>query len=151
MGGEGDLEETARLIEHAFPEQRPPDLEHQVVVAFETEGEDMLEACDGGAALAELEQHFAEAGERVLVIGVETARFFERAPRPRELFPREPRIAHPHVQFDGMGIQPQALAQGVYGVVVLSFVVELMCTFVVFVGTEERIRHRTGPSGKVVL
>jgi len=26
-----------------------------------------------------------------------------------------------------------------------------MCTFVIFVGTEERIRHRTGPPGKVVL
>jgi len=33
----------------------------------------------------------------------------------------------------------------------MTFVVKLMRAFVVFVGTEERIRHRTGPSGKVVL
>jgi len=55
------------------------------------------------------------------------------------------------MQLDGVGIETQPLAQRVDGLVVLSFVVKLMCTFVVFVGTEERIRHRTGPPWKVVL
>ena len=151
MGGERHLEEPPRLVQHAFAEQRAPDLEHQVVVAVEAEGEDVVEAPDRGAALPELQEDLAEPGERVLVVRVEAARLLERAPRPRELVARQAGVAHPHVQLDGVGIQPQAFAQGVYGVVVLSFVVELMCTFVVFVGAEERIRHRTGPSGKVVL
>jgi len=85
------------------------------------------------------------------VIGIETARLFERAPCPRVFFAREPGVAHTDKQLDGVGIQAQALAQRIYGLVVLTFVVKLMCTFVIFVGTEELVRHRTGLPGKVVL
>jgi hypothetical protein len=121
------------------------------LIILEAQGEDPLEARDRSAALAELEQHFAETGERVFVIGIEPARFLERASRQRILLAREPRVSHADVQLDRVRVQPQPLAQRVDGFVVLSFVVELMRTFVVFVGTEERIRHRTGPPWKVVL
>ena len=145
------FEEAARLIEHAFAKQRATDLQHQIVVVLEAEREHMLEAGQRRRALAELEQDLAQPGEGILVIGIETACFFEGTPRPRILLTREPGVAHTDKQLDGVGIQPQALAQCIYGLVVLTFVVELMCTFVIFVGTEERIRHRTGPPGKVVL
>src|SRR5207245_9876150 len=42
-----------------------------------------------------------------------------------------------------------ALAGGVYGCVVLGFVVELMCTFVVVVGAQDRFRQRTGLRGRL--
>src|SRR5213596_1384966 len=134
---------------HAFEEARGLDPDHEDTLAGL--GEVLLKFGERAAALTELEQDLAQARERVLVIGIETPCLFERVPRPRELLAREPRIAHTDEQLDGVGIQPQALAQGIYSLVVLAFVVELMCTFVIFVGTEERIRHRTGPPGKVVL
>jgi len=54
------------------------------------------------------------------------------------------------MQFDGVRVESQAFSQGLDGVVVLGFVVELMRAFVVVVGAQERFRHRTA-SGKVVL
>ena len=121
------------------------------MIVLKAEGEDAIETRERGRALAELEQHFTETGERVFVIGIEPARFIKRTARPRELLAREPRVAHPDMQLDGVGIEAQPLPEYVDGFVVLSFVVELMRTFVVFVGAEERIRHRTGPPWKVVL
>jgi glutamate N-acetyltransferase/amino-acid acetyltransferase len=83
------------------------------------------------------------------VIGIEAARLVERATRPRKLFTRESRVSHTDVQLDGVRIERQALAQRIYGVVVLPFVVELMCTFVVFVGTEERSDIERVPPGRL--
>src|SRR5437899_1203330 len=53
------------------------------------------------------------------------------------------------MQLDGVRIEPQAFAQGLDCFVVLCFVVELMCTFVVVVGAQERFRHRTGLRGRL--
>src|SRR6266508_5073349 len=122
------FKEPARMIEHAFAEQRAPDLQHEVVIVLEAEGQHALEARQRGGTLTELEQDLAQPGECILVIGIETARLFKRAPRPRELLARELRIAQTDMQLDGVGIQPQTLAQRVYGFVVLTCVVELMCT-----------------------
>ena len=89
--------------------------------------------------------------DRCRLVGSEPACFFERASRPGKLLTRKSRVSHADVQLDGMRVQRQTLAESLYGVVVMSFVVKLMRTFVVFVGTEERIRHRTGPSRMVAL
>ena len=110
------------------------------MIVLESQGEHALEAGQRRRALAELQQDFAEARERVFMIGIETARFFKRAPRPGVLLARQPCIAHTDVQLDGVRVQTEPFAQSIYRIVVLSLVVELMRTFVVFVGTEERIR-----------
>ena len=55
------------------------------------------------------------------------------------------------LELDRVGIEGDAFVEKAQGFVVATFVVELMCTFVIFVGTEELVRHRTGPPGKVVL
>ena len=128
------LEEAARLVEYPFAEQRSPDLQHQIVVVAESQGEDAVEAGDRARAVAELEQHFAEPRQGVFVVGVEGDRLLERAPRPGELLPRQPGVAHAHMQLDGVGVQPQALAEHFDRLVVLSVVVQLVCAFVVFVG-----------------
>src|SRR2546425_55893 len=73
----------------------------------------------------------------------------EGAARPEVLLAREARVPHADMQLDGMRIEPQALAQGLDRFVVLSFVVESMCTFVVVVGAQERFRHRTGLRGRL--
>src|SRR3989441_6652203 len=149
MGRHRDLEEAPRLVQHALPEQGPPDLEQQVVVVPEAEREDAIEASDRAGPLAELEERLTKARERVLVIGVERHGFLEGLARPGVFFARQPRVAHPHVQLDYMGIERQPLTEDVDGLVVLCFVVELMRAFVVVVGAEERFRHRTGLPGRL--
>src|SRR5438309_359948 len=83
------------------------------------------------------------------VLGVEAHGFLEPAARPQILLPREPGVSHAHVQLDGVGVEPQALSQGLDRFVVLGFVVQLMRAFVVVVGAQERFRHRTGLPGKL--
>src|SRR6266568_2004499 len=73
----------------------------------------------------------------------------ERAACPEVLFASESRVPHAHVQLDRVRVESQAFAQGLDRFVVLSFVVELMRAFVVVVGAEERVRHRTGLPGRL--
>ena len=146
---EGDLEEPPRLVEHGLAEQGAPHLEHQIVIVAKPEGEDPVEAGHSARAVAELEQHLAQARQGVFVVRVEADRLLERATGPKVLLAGEPRVAHPHVELHGMGIEPEACSQGLDRFVVLSFVVELMRAFVVVVGAEERFRHRTGLPGRL--
>src|SRR2546425_3767445 len=149
MPGDRYFEETPRLIQRALAEQGASDLEHEVVVVTESEGQNAVEARDRTRAIAELEQHLAKPRQRVFVLGVEAHRFLKRAARPHILLSREPGVSHAHMQLDGVGVEPQAFSQGLDRFVVLGFVVELMRAFVVVVGAQERFRHRTGLPGRL--
>src|SRR5439155_13864061 len=149
MAGDRYFEEAPGLVEYALAEQGPSDLEHEVVVVAKSERENAVEAGDRTRAIPELEQYFAEPRERVFVLGVETHGFLERVARPQILLPRQPGVPHADMQLDGVGIEPQAVSQGLDGCVVLGFVVELMRAFVVVVGAQERFRHRTGLQGRL--
>src|SRR2546429_8283034 len=61
-------------------------------------GDDAVEARHRGGAVAELEQHLAQAREGVLVFRVEPDRLLERVTRPHKLHAGEPRVPHSHVQ-----------------------------------------------------
>src|SRR6266513_4184401 len=149
MPGDRYFEETPRLIQHALAEQGASDLEHEVVVVTESEGQNAVEARDRTRAIAELEQHLAKPRERVFVLGVEAHGFLKRAARPHILLSREPGVSHAHMQLDGVRVEPQAFSHGLDLFVVLGFVVELMRAFVVVVGAQERFRHRTGLPGRL--
>src|SRR6266566_3136763 len=142
-------ESGCAVIEEAFPEQRAPHLEHQVVVVSKAEGHDAVEAPYRARAVAELEEHLAQAREGVLVVRVETDRLLERATRPQVLLAGEARVPHAHVQLHRVGVETEAFTQDLDRFVVVSFVVELMRAFVVVVGAEERFRHRTGLPGRL--
>src|SRR5438105_10975507 len=102
MPRDGDLEEAPRLVQSGFTEQRAPDLEHEVVVVPETQREDAVETGDGAAPLTELEQHLAQPGQGVFMLGVEAHRFLERPARPDILLSGKPGVAHTDVQLDGV-------------------------------------------------
>ena len=92
--------------------------------------------------VAQLEQRLAEAGQAVLVVGVEREGLLEAPPRPGVLLPGQVGIGHPDVQFDGVGVEGDAFLEDSQRFIVAAFVVELMGLFVEVVGAEECIRHR---------
>jgi hypothetical protein len=140
---DGDLEEPAGLLQDALAEQRPADLEHQVVIVPEAEREDPLEAGHRAGAVSELEQGLAQSGEGVLVVGIEGQRLVERPPGPGVLFAGEAGEPHADVQLHRRRVEAEPLPEQIHRCVVLAVVVELMSAFVVVVGTQELIRHRT--------
>lgn len=117
---DGDLEEFLRIVHVAFAEKRAAHLKHEFDVVAVAELEDAAEALQPGLGLPDLEQHFAESGERVFVFGVEDERFFEGATGPGELITRQAGIAHAHVQLDGVGVEPESLAQQRQRIVVVA-------------------------------
>src|SRR5205807_6525891 len=98
---------------------------------------------------AELEEHLAQARERIFVVRVEADRFLECVPSPHILLAGEARIPHSDVQLHRMRVEPEAFSQDLDCLVVVPFGVELMRAFVVVVGAEERFRHRTGLPGRL--
>ena len=104
------------------------------MVVPEAQGEDAVEAGEGARPVSELEQHFPQSRQGILVVGIEGDRLLEGAPGPGELVSGEPGVAEPHVQLHRVGVQLQPLAEGFDRFVVFAVVVQLVCAFVVFVG-----------------
>jgi hypothetical protein len=113
------------------------ELEHQLAVVIEPEREDVLELLQRLFPTAELEEHFAEPGERVLVIGVERDRRLERARGPREFFAGQVRIGEADVELDRVGIEGETFAKQGQCFVVAGFVVELVGLLIIVVGAQE--------------
>ena len=137
-----DVEEFTRVVHHPVAKERPPALQHQLDVVVVPQLEDATKALERGGLLAEPQQRLAEAGQRVLVIGVEHQRLLEAAARPGVLLAREPCISHSHVQLHRIRIQREPFAQHVQRLVVLPLVVQLMRALVVLFRTQERAGHR---------
>ena len=149
MGRDRELEEAPRLVEGAFTEQRAPDLQHQLPVLAQPEGEDAVEAGERARAIPEFQQHLAPPGQGVLLVRVQAQRRFEGPAGPEVLLAGESGVAHAHVQLDRLGIALQALSQRLDRLVVASFGVEPMRAFVVVIGAEERFRHRPDLRGRL--
>ena len=131
-----------RRRDQPLAEERAADLEHQLVIVAEAELEDPLEGADRPLAVAQLEAGLSDAGEAVLVVGVERQRVVEAAPGPRVVLAREVRVRHADVQFDRVGVEGDAVLQNGQSIVIPAFVVELMGLFVEVVGAEKCFRHR---------
>ena len=127
-----------------FAEQRPADLEHQLVIVLEAELEDPLEGPHGAGPVAQLEQGLAQPGQAVLVIGIERQGVLEAPPGPGVFLPGQVGIGHSDMQFDGVGVEGDAFLEDGQRFIVAAFVVELMGLFVEVVGAEECVRHRQG-------
>ena len=147
MGRGGEVEEPVRRGDVPLAEQRAAHLQHQLVIVLEAELEDALEGPHGAGAVAQLEQGFAQAGEPVLVIGIERQGVLEAAPRPGVLLPREVRVGHSDMEFDGVGVEGDAFLQDQQCFIVPAFVIELMGLFVEVVGAEKCFRHRRSSGG----
>ena len=141
----GVLDRMAEVFERGFdvplPEEGPPDLQHEVDVVLVAEREDPVELPQAGLRLAELEEHLAQPGEAVLVLGVEDQRLLEAATGPGELVPGKARVAHPHVQLDRLRIDLESFPQQLERVVVAPLVVQGVRALVELFGTQERFGH----------
>ena len=96
----GELEVAMRLPQQAFTEARATELQHQLEIVLEAQRDDALEAAHGPGAIAQLEEHFAHPGERILVIGIERQRGVEAPARPGELLHCHPGIGGADMEFD---------------------------------------------------
>ena len=73
---------------------------------------------------------------------IKNERTVERPARPCILLPGETCVAHPHAEFNRVGINREALFERLEGPFVIPTVVELMSFFVVLLRTEETLCHR---------
>ena len=147
LGRRRKIEEPLRRAYQALAEERAPDLQHQFVVFLEPEQHDPLEGAQRPAPLPQFEQHFAQSRQPVLVIGIERQRPFEAPAGPGVFLPREVGVCRPDVELDGEGIKGDALLQKGQGIVVSTFIVQLVGLFVEIVRAAERIRHQARPPG----
>ena len=90
---------------------------------------------------SELQQDFAKAGQRVLVLGIEHQRLLEAAPRPRILFAGQTGVANPHMQFYRVRIEREPFAKDIERLIVMPLVIELMSALIVLLRTQEWSRH----------
>jgi hypothetical protein len=149
MSGGGEVEEAVCRGDQPFAEQRPAHLQHELVVVLKAELDDALEDPHGAFAVTQLEQRLADARETVLVVGIDAEGRLEAPPRPGEFFPGQMGVGLPDVEFDGVGVECDALLQDGQSFIVAAFVVELMGLFVEVVGAEECIRHRRASPGRL--
>ncbi len=109
------------------------------MVVGELEIDQPLKGAERSLQLAEHQQRLAEAGERVLVSGIEIQGGVEGGTRPRVLLARKLGLADANVEIDCMGIASEPFAeQGERGVVT-RFVVQLMGLFIVLIGATKRL------------
>src|SRR6185437_6119320 len=106
----------------------------------------MTEAAQRLLFLAELQQGLAKSGERVLVIGIEHQRFFEAAACPGVLFTGVMCVANSYVELHRIRIEAESFSKYVQSFVILSFVIQLMRSFVVLFRTQKRCWHCYAPS-----
>src|SRR4051812_15471444 len=106
----------------------------------------MAEAAQSGVLLAEFEKGLTESSERVLVIRIENQRFLEAAARPGEILAGVVGVANPYVELHGVRIETESLSEYVQRLIILSFVVQLMCSLVVLFRTQKRCWHDYAPS-----
>jgi len=147
VGRRGQVEEAVGRRDQSLAEERPPDLQHQLVILLEPQLQNALASPHGPRAVAQLEQGLAQAGEPIFVIGVERQRLLEAPPGPGVLFPGQMGIGLPDMELDGVGVEEDTFVQDGQRFIVSAFVVELMSLFVEVVGAEECVRHRPASPG----
>src|SRR6187549_2431019 len=87
------------------------------------------------------------------MFGVEDQGFFEAPACPCILFAGVVGIAHADVQLYRIGVESKSLAEYVQSLIVLTFIVQLMCSLIVLLGTQKGVCHGRSqpPSERVAL
>src|SRR6185295_7196024 len=141
-----NLEEVLGFVDQAFAKKRASDLKHQLDVILITQLEGVSEAFEGLLFLAEFQKCLAQSGERILVIRIEDERFLEAATGPRVFFAGVVCVANSYVELHRVRVEAESLAEYVKSFVILSFVIQLMRSFVVLFRTQKRCWHCYAPS-----
>src|SRR5690606_9309667 len=135
------VKKLRRLRYEPFTEKSTANLKNEVDVVFVAKRKYAPEVAQGFVSLAESEKRFTVAGQRVFVLGIENQGLLENESGPGVLFPCQPRIADPDVQFYRVRVERQALAKHFERGVILPFVVQLMRLLVVLFRAQERGGH----------
>src|SRR3954471_277937 len=101
MSRDRQIEEAMCRSHQPFSEQRPPDLQHQLVIVLKTELENALHRTHGPGPIAQLQQSLTEPGQTVFMIRIERKRLFEAAARPSVLLTSEVGVGPSDMQFNG--------------------------------------------------
>ena len=142
----GDLEELLGFLDQAFAKQGASDLEHQLHIVLITQLQCVIEAAERVFVLSEFQKGLAKAGERVLVIGIENQRFLEAASGPGVVLAGVVGVANPYMELHRVRIETESLFKYVQRLIILTFVVQLMCSLVVLFRTQKRCWHDYAPS-----
>src|SRR5690606_16668292 len=134
-------EDVARVREHPLPVERAPHGEEQVQVLVATVAARLLEEVERVLPPANAEHDLPEADQRILVLRIEDQRLLECLLGPDEFLPGEAGVAEAHVELDRMRIEAQTFLQRVERRIVVTLVVQVVRTFVVLLGAEERSGH----------
>src|SRR6478672_11772751 len=85
------------------------------------------------------------------MIGIENECFFEAAPRPGVFFAGVVRVANSNVELHRIRVEAESFSKYVQSFVILSFVIQLMCSFVVLFRTQKRCWHDDAPSEESIV
>src|ERR1700681_1709498 len=80
------------------------------------------------------------------MVGVENERFIEAAPGPGVFLAGVVCVANSNMELHRIGVETESFAKYVQSFVILSFVVQLMCSLVVLFRTQKRCWHDDAPS-----
>src|SRR3981081_605908 len=80
------------------------------------------------------------------MVRIENERFLEAPSCPRVFFAGMVRVANSNVQLHRIGVEAESFSEYVQSFVILSFVVQLMCSLVVLFRTQKRCWHDDAPS-----
>jgi hypothetical protein len=125
-----------------LPKQRAADLEHQLVIVLKPELKDALHGPHGPVPISQFEQGLTQAGQAILVVGIEGQSLLEAAPSPRELLAGEMGVGGADMKFDCVGVEGNPLFEDDQRFIVEAFVIEVMGSFIEVVGAEKCFRHR---------
>src|SRR5205814_4364974 len=103
--------------------------------------------------LSEFEQCLTQSGEGILVLGVEDKSFLEASPSPRKFLACVIRVTDPNVQLYRVRVEREPLSKYVQRFVVLAFIVQLMRSLIILLGTQKRGSHSVSlpPTDRVAV
>jgi hypothetical protein len=112
------------------------------MVILKTELKYPLHRSHGTVPISQLEQSLTQAGESILVVGIEGKCLLEAPARPSELLAGEVGVSGSDMEFDCVWVKGDTLFENGQGFIVEAFVIEVMGSFIEVVGAEECVRHR---------
>ena len=112
-----------------------------------------LKALERRGLLSEFEQGLAEVRECVLVFRIEDESLLEASARPRVFFARMVGITDANMQLYRIRVECESLAEYIQRFIILAFIIQLMRSFIILLGTQKRGSHGRSqpPTDRVAL
>src|ERR1700682_1422904 len=80
------------------------------------------------------------------MVGIENERFFKAPPGPGVFLAGVVCVANSNLELHRVRVETESFSEYIQSFVILSFIVQLMCSFVVLFRTQKRCWHDDAPS-----